>query len=242
MKTAKKAQEAARAGKIDDALAALARFADGGDAGAAAALAELHAFRGEWDAVLLRAAPLLADPEAVSAGNVAADLAGLVWRAAGETKRHKDALKILGPGNDFLIFSEVRRWLKAGGKGKPPRIRTVDAPAHQKKVYERTIADADDALSRFLAAASFPLYDAQAVAAFKSAAGELDWEQTLDAARAFVRQGKPDGAWKAVEPKLAEWSPVEPCQVAPAELVYDPDLFPMMTAARCRKVLQTSRG
>jgi hypothetical protein len=246
-RTAEQAQEAARAGKIDEAFAALTGFADGGDVAASASLAEIHAFRGEWDAVLLRAAPLLANPAEVYAGNVPADLAGLVGRAAEETKRWKDALAVLGKpsGDEWLLTEEVRRFLKAGGKRPAPRGQTPDPPAHQRKVHQRTAEEARETKDKkllFLAARGFPLFDAEAVVAFPGARAELDWDETVDAARAFVRQGKPDAAWKAVVPKLGAWTNVERCQIAPCELLHDPDLRRMMTPARCAKVLATPRA
>jgi hypothetical protein len=84
IRNAKAAAKAARQGRVDEAAAALRTFADAGDAAAAASLAEILAFRGEWEPMVTYAAMLLAQPEAVYAGNVFTDLARLVRRAAVE--------------------------------------------------------------------------------------------------------------------------------------------------------------
>src|SRR5688572_20741714 len=71
------ARALALAGDADGAIAALTPLAES-DAAAAASLAELLAFRGDWDGVARNAARLIAQPSAVYAGNVFDDMVRLV--------------------------------------------------------------------------------------------------------------------------------------------------------------------
>lgn len=77
----KKAQAAARCGQTESALESLEAFAAKGDDSAAASLAELYAFLGQWDRVIFNAGRLIANPGAVYAGNVFADMIRLLGRA-----------------------------------------------------------------------------------------------------------------------------------------------------------------
>lgn len=77
----KKAQAAARSGQTELALEALETFAKKGDDGAAASLAELYAFLGEWDKVIVNAGRLIANPGAVYPGNIFNDMIQLLGRA-----------------------------------------------------------------------------------------------------------------------------------------------------------------
>lgn len=252
-KTAMDAQAAARNGSTDAALAALLAFAEKGDIAASASLAELYAFRGEWDRVLLHVQPLIAKPDAVYAGNVVQGMLGLLWRAADETKRWEDAAKILAKlprsvaAFVTILSGSLKPYLAAKGKAKTPRVRDAHFTPKQLAVgYERNAASArakNDAKALFLSATNAaPLYDDETIAAFPAARKLLDFDKTLGACRAFVRKGRIDEAWEAIAPKLSEWACVEDAQVAPIELLYDPDLRRMMTPARCAEVLATPRG
>ncbi|MDB6053217.1 MAG: hypothetical protein JWN25_740 [Verrucomicrobiales bacterium] len=77
----KKAQAAARMGQTELALEALETLASEGSDIAAASLAELYAFLGKWELVIANAGRLIANPEAVYAGNVFNDMIQLLGRA-----------------------------------------------------------------------------------------------------------------------------------------------------------------
>jgi hypothetical protein len=77
----KKAQAAARSGQTDVALESLEAFAAKGDDSAAPSLAELYAFLGEWDKVILNAGRLIANPGAAHTANVFCDMMNLLGRA-----------------------------------------------------------------------------------------------------------------------------------------------------------------
>ncbi|MBI4957401.1 MAG: hypothetical protein HY908_35660 [Myxococcales bacterium] len=252
-KKAKDAQAAARAGHTGAALAALLAFARNGDAAASASVAELLAFQGEWDEVMVHVQPLIAKPDAVYAGNVVQGMLGLLWRAADETHRWEDAAKILrGLPKSVAAFvtilsGSLKPYLAAKGKGTTPRVRDAHLTPQQLQAgYARNAAAArakNDAKGLFLAATNAaPLFDDEAIAAFPAARPQLGFDQTLGVCRAFVRKGRVDDAWQALAPKLREWTCVEDAQVAPVELLYDPDLRRMMTPERCATVLATARG
>jgi hypothetical protein len=246
-KNTAKAQEAARAGDVDRAVTALRIFADKGDVLASCSLAALHGFRGEWDDVIARVQPLFSKPGATYA-NVLLDMVGLLWRAAEETGRWADASAALKKlpkkyASDLVMIGLVVPYLASGGKGKKPAVDsgpegTVAERKKRFETYSKNAKATKDAHLAFYAAADDPMFDDEAIAAFPKAKPELDFQLTMKAAKAFNRKGRPDDAWKAFEPKLTEWMEDEEAQIAPAELLYDPDLRPMMTPARCKKVLE----
>lgn len=83
--TLNQARAAARRGETNLAISSLQGFADKGDAAASASLAELLAFRGRWEDVIVHAGRLAANPGTVYAGNVFDDMIGLLGRAGQET-------------------------------------------------------------------------------------------------------------------------------------------------------------
>jgi hypothetical protein len=70
----------------------------------------------------------------------------------------------------------------------------------------------------------------------------MAWEAAEYVAPIYVRRGKPDAAWAAIESKLKHWWPVGHAQVAPLVLLTDEHLEKLMTPERCGLVLSTSRG
>jgi hypothetical protein len=238
----------AREGHVDEALPTLEAACSAGSAEAAYALAEIHAFRGEWDRALDRLLEMLPNEGEIYAGNVKRDAAGLAWRGAEETQRWKDAEKIVAGLDENAVGGVMHETLlahlKRGGKGAAPQLTysLYESEGELRKAYARAKAAAgDDAFSRFLAAADDALFDADAVAAFDAALPELDqYDYVLSGARACARRGKLDQGWMAVHDKLDLWMNVEHCQIVPAELVWDPSLRTMMTPERCAAVLARS--
>lgn len=245
-KNVAKAQEAARAGDVDGALASLRVFAGKGDVSASCSLAALHAFRGEWGEVLLRVQPLFSKPDTTYA-NVLLDMVGLLWRAAEETGKWSEAAAALKKlpksyAKEFVLIGRLGPYFASGGTDPAPALDLGPdgTPTERRKGFEKLTKQAretKDAELLFFAAADDPLFDDDAIAAFPAAQKSLDLRMTLMAARAFNRKKRPDDAWRAVEPKLPEWAEDEAEQIAPAQLLYDPDLRPMMNAERCKKVL-----
>jgi hypothetical protein len=107
----KKAQAAARSGQTELALESLEVFAANGDDSAAASLAELYAFLGRWDKVIANAGRLIANPEAVYAGNVFNDMIQLLGRAghrSGEWSRVVEVVETASKSN-ARRFADQRR-------------------------------------------------------------------------------------------------------------------------------------
>lgn len=109
--SAKKAQEAARSGQTGLAMEALESFAAKGDDSAAASLAELYAFLGQWEKVIVNAGRLIANPGAVFAGNVFNDMIQLLGRAghrSGEWARVIEVVEAASKSNTSR-FSQLRK-------------------------------------------------------------------------------------------------------------------------------------
>ncbi len=237
------AQEQARAGAIGDAVQTLETAADAGDVSAAYSLAEIHAFRGEWSKVIDRLVPLCAQPDALSAGNMKRDAAGLLWRAAEATGRWSDARaqlsKLPEQAVGGLLFASLGPYLESEGKAGAPVLSGLVGTTEERRAQYlvKVGRSAGKPVGIFVSASNDPDLDAEAVAAFPAARELLNFNQTLAAARSLVRVGKLDDAWAAVVAKSKGWTAIDASQIAPAVLLWDPDLRPMMTPARCAEVL-----
>jgi hypothetical protein len=91
----KQARIDALKGQTEEALEFLEHFASKGDNSAAASLAELYAFLNQWDRVISNAGRLIADPEAVYAGNVFDDMVNLLGRAGHHTGEWKRIIEVV---------------------------------------------------------------------------------------------------------------------------------------------------
>ena len=70
----------------------------------------------------------------------------------------------------------------------------------------------------------------------------MAWQSAEYVAPIYVRRGKPEAAWAAIESQLKKWWPVDQAQVTPVVLLTDENLETLMTPERCQLVLSTSRG
>ena len=70
----------------------------------------------------------------------------------------------------------------------------------------------------------------------------ITFDTTAFVAMSLARAGRAKDAWKAIEKAVNVWWPVDVLQVAPAALLTDEDLRPLMTAERCAQVLRSPRG
>jgi hypothetical protein len=70
----------------------------------------------------------------------------------------------------------------------------------------------------------------------------MAWQAAEYVASIYVRRGKPEVAWNAIESNLKHWWPVDHAQVAPLVLLTDENLETLMTPERCCLVLSTPRG
>jgi hypothetical protein len=70
----------------------------------------------------------------------------------------------------------------------------------------------------------------------------MAWQATQYVAPIYVRRGKPEAAWAAIESNLKHWWPVDHAQVTPLVLLTNEYLETLMTPERCQLVLSTPRG
>lgn len=235
------AQDTARAGRVDDAMPVLEAAAEQGSALAAYSLAEIHAFRGEWDRVLERLAQFMPGEADVYAGNVKRDAAGLLWRAAQETERWPEASKLLAKLDEQAVgsvfYKSLAKLMKAGGKGAAPKLEgSVESAAQRKKKLDEAKAKKDPFLI-VMRAMEDRAFDADVVKHWDAALPELRIEYVLQGIPALVRAKKFDAAMRGLAQTLPDWMNVEDCQIAPVELLWDPGMRALMTPARCAAVL-----
>lgn len=246
-RTLKKAAQQARLANTEVAMEALRALSTKGDAAASASLAELLVFRGEWQQMVPFALDLLGHPDAVYAGNVFFDMCLLVRRAA-EVLGDPAVIDRAAATAPAKMRDVVQKYLLDGWS----LHRQNPANAEERARYEKAAADATtgkrfkgkpDALARhiFALASVFHVHD-EMVKQWPEKAHLLDFNQAVGTARILARRGEPEKAWRLIESMLPKWWPVDNAQVAPVELLYDPDLAPLMTPARCALVLATPRG
>jgi len=135
--SAKKAQEAARSGQTESALESLESFAAKGDDSAAASLAELYAFLGDWDKVILNAGRLITNPGAGYVDNVFCDMIRLLGRAghcSGEWPRIIEVVEAALKGNT-IRYSE----LYSAQKDKTAREVLQNAEQRYEKIFRNLI-------------------------------------------------------------------------------------------------------
>jgi hypothetical protein len=254
-RTAKKAQEAIRKGELDGgAIEALAAFADGGDISAAHSLAELHAYREEWNDLFSRLAQFFPRSNAMRSGNVTADAVCLLWLAAQRTNRWDEAERtvdtipeaVLSDGWYGRLARELRALAKANGAGEA----LVFVPAKTDSVNKRVAdwmtttenARAEGNFDRiFRSAVNYQLVD-QALEAYPRVKKDIAFDDAVFVAAALARRGSAEAAWVVLERNIpmSYWR-VDSAQVAPVRLVYDPAIRPLMTNQRRAWVLTTPR-
>lgn len=235
----------ARRGNTDAALVALRALSDE-TAAAAAAVAEIEAFRGNWQAAAEFATRLLARPDEVYAANIFEDCAAIVRRAAHELRSPRlidEAVAAVpkAPRYDAMSAAVLRRSYYESRE----RDRKTNAAAFAKALAEAPtlprLKGKPDELRRhcFALAASFHV-DAEIMARWDAAFDKLTFDSAILAAQAFMRAGRPKDAWSAISSR--RYWPVEKSQVAPVVLVVDPLLIPLMTPTNCEWILSTPRG
>lgn len=215
-KTKKQAVAAALEGNIDAALELFLQLHAEGDAAASASAAEILAFEGRWDEAVKCAKALIANPDAVYAGNVEEDMKAIVAVAKSgvpkpkppekpNRERYDEAVKMAVEGKRF--------------KGKPLEL----------------------ARHCFSLAVVFHIDD-EIIARWDPKHPHLHFDQAADVARALVRRRDPARAWEVLEGRLGRWYPVDAAQTLPVVLLTDPWLAPLMTPERTALVLRTPRA
>lgn len=259
------AREAALMGDAEAAIAGLTPLA-AADASAAASLAELLAFRGDWEGVADNAARLIENPSAVYAANVFDDMVRLVaiaghhgvpWARVGEIAAA--GLVVAEKETRAHVATRHRTILAdlaayAARSGAPPHERIsvfgVVTPQPTREQYQAAVATAlkkpkpkPEAQARHLIAlaASFRQPD-ELVRLVTESPGHAGFDHVIEAARTIASRGDGGAAWALLQPQLPGFYPVDVAQVAPVVLLTDPDLRSLITPERAAVVLSTPRA
>ena len=233
-------QASARAwqGDIDAAFAALQALADQGDAGAAASVAEILAFRGRWAELVPYGLALVANPTAVSTGNVFSATSRFLRRAAREL-------------DDPAIVTAAASKVPPGHRALAPDPPDPAAKPEDRPHFEKALALAAES-DRFEGQREELEYHCFALAVSYNVSDEilkrwnprfgLGFQNAVPVARVLAMRGDPGAAWKLLAEMLPTWRPVDPTQIGPAELLTDPVLAPVITPDRGEEILRTPRG
>lgn len=260
------AQMLALRGDVDGAFVAFTNLRNGGDVAAAASLAELKAFRGQWQEALAYIKSVLLTPSSVSTINVYTDMVLLAARCCVELgswdaldSLAKATLKNLKSGEDNVALDNAVARLIDFARRRDPEaelilIDPLGSLEERKARFELAIDKmAKDAKKKFKTPADRleHLFGVAVVLDYQQGAVQLfDQEQTFPnifnnvtfTASALARASRPEDAWHGIEQKLHLWWPVEVTQVAPVSLLADQALRLLMTPERCEHVLKCPRG
>jgi hypothetical protein len=150
----KKAAEAARRGQTQIAIESLESFVAKDDDSAAASLAELYAFLGQWDKVILNAGRAITNPAVFQIDNVFTDMMNLLGRAGHRSKQWKGVIEAAeaavksnecrNAGKDLehsrnrydKIFLNLIEYAKRQGKPPHELIAIFATPDHLKYLKE----------------------------------------------------------------------------------------------------------
>ncbi|MFZ5446309.1 MAG: hypothetical protein ACOZQL_40350 [Myxococcota bacterium] len=236
--------EACRAGSWKEALAELTTLSNEGNAAASAMVAQVSAALGRWDDVVTHGARFLATPEVARTGNVFSEVTRLVRRAL--LDELQTPAKLRG-----IAASIPPRWhaMRDATLLKDP---LAEREPEARKASEQAVAAAPS-MPRFrskpegLPAHLFALavafhVDSEIIARWSDEAAWGSFDRALDVARALVRAGKKDRAWKTLVRWLDDWQPVDDLQVLPVELLVDRDLREAVNAKRARALLDRGRA
>lgn len=244
LRTAKSAVRAARQGRVDEALKALCSFADSGDAAAAASVSEILAFRGEWEPMADYAMALLANPAAVYAGNVFADLARLVARAATELADPGliGRMAAVVPPTHTGILKASLEWNPSAPRSNEPDHDRFAAAVADAEAGKRFRGRPVERAAHLFAVAVALGIDDEVRARWDPSNPGLTFDHAMSTARVLCARGESQRAWEVLEGHVPQWWPVDNAQVAPVELLYDPLLAPLVPPARGEQILRTPRG
>lgn len=259
-------------GNVETALPVLAQHAEAGDDGAAASAAELSAYLWRWSDVIAQAARLIANPFAVYAGNVFDEFVLLLGRAGRETGDWRaiahaaDAAsqrveadlqtnpwgfpktKIEGAQRLLLILSQLGEYALREGriglhsdwnifrpKAQIPRLDLFDAAMKSK--WNQGCSP-----ERRLVFACMYHLDDEMIRLFDQMGGQVRLDHAVSIAKAFLRRGDHDMAWRTVRAHWAEWAPVDRAQTTPLVFLIDEDFAGLVTQGRAMELVHMPRA
>jgi hypothetical protein len=246
-RTLKKAREQARLGNTDMALESLIRFSGEGDASASASVAEILGLLGRWQQLVPYAQDLLARPDAVYAVNVFWDMCYLIRRAAQELDDPELFARTAQLIPSKLTSDRAACLIEGHGLQPAPPATPVELDQYRDAVKKaeggKRFAGKPDVLARhiYALAVAFRVHD-ELIEQWPRKRHLISFDQSVAAARVWVRRGRDDEAWRIVESSVPSWWPVDAAQVAPVILAVDPELSPLITADRGARILAIPRG
>lgn len=246
-------------GDVDAAELAYTELVRAGNPRAAAALAEIAAFRGDWEASLAYLDMAFGAIGKFDTWNVQTDLTILSALAAQETGNWEALESIVRKGRSSLGKQhnpELSRLLVglgdfAADQGASTFPVGTDPEPDGKVRFEDAIAKLGNKKFRTHEARADHLYGLARVFDHSGGAFELYgregtlpgiFDNVLFLAEALAIAGQPDAAWNAIETRLDRWWPVEDTQIVPVPLLTNPELARLMTPERCAAILTTPRG
>lgn len=258
------AQQAARRGETEAAMSMLRELASGGDESSAVSLAELCAFRGLWDDVIVNLERAIFYLGAIPCFYMyPADLIRLLARSAEETGQWRRVSEVAGKGIRAGVQTGWLQNLQAYCKrrGKPPKelIYVVGVPdpvdaltvVERRARYDRAMMEEhttrlknkpDQYTCHTFAIARNMKLDDEAIRIYEERPSAIYFHDALDVSRAYVKTGNQRAAWEVIQARLPQSVGGVPEQVAPIILLVDELLRPLMTRDRCDLVLSTPRG
>lgn len=257
------AQKHALNGDIPTAMVEFLAIEKQGDARASAALAELSAFQHNWSDTLNHAQKVLMQPQSVSTLNVYWDMLHLIGLSGLKGQSWSDLQQIalsagkveeLREGYDEMV-DRLETFAAAKGKGEFPWSWDEEQTPEQRQAqFESAVVKANSAgKKRFPAPGDRRNHIFSLAKKYKNFRGAVElydlegppdeiFSSVVFTASSLVRANREDEAWQLLKGHLHLWWPVEVCQVAPVELLFNQTLAPILSKERCMEILKTPRG
>jgi hypothetical protein len=249
IENAKEAAQAARRGRLEEAVPVLVRLADSGDGAATASLAEILAYQGKWADFVWRAEAFFVDPWAVYAGNVFSNLTRVFRRAALELRTpeiiERAAAKVPEKYKRMAQATLLKDTVVPSARIVEPTEKdceTFDAAVATVSTGNRFTGHPKELARHCFALASRYHVEREIHRLWNEIGEELQFDNALTVARWHMFRQKQLEAWNVIETTMARWFPVDFAQVAPVELLVDPLLAPLLTPERCAWVLSQPKG
>jgi hypothetical protein len=245
--TLKQARQVALQGKAEEAIPALRFYADRGDVSAAASLAELLAFKYEWNECLQRAGELIVHPNSVYTGNIFDDMVYLLARAGQETNQWGSLLRITQTAaerveENIADFPPSKQESARKRYGKIFQALGEYAQSERKFPFELTRIFGVTSPTQTETAQDRTRKEAEAILLYEGGQLPTRFEFAVLVAKAYVQRELLDRAWNILWEHAKLWWPVDRAQVAPVVLLVDSDLARVMNRERGEMILHLPRG
>ncbi len=261
VRTLKQAQNAAREGRIDEALPVFESQLAKGKVPACVALAQISAFRGEWEKVLQYAALLLENPGEIPLLNSWEEMIALLvlaakkiddWpRISKKMKEIRSRFEENTTGDNWFItrcrkeYDEITVWTQREGVPQESnKKRTPFTPAeNQLAGFEKLKADLGelDTVGKkwtLLNRAVLIGFDQEAIKLYEKSPGIADFDSAFFVSTAYGRAGKPEKARDLLRNKIQRWFTPDISLIMPPKILTHPDLAGVLTPEQCEEALR----